>query len=233
MPPHIVNTFIVTTLFACLLLLGMFDNSLRLRFTRSAAKRVVLGIVLLLVVWLGSTALLAVYKYFLDGQSGHMALVVLVPALCIIGIFAHPTSRQHLRHLSLSRLTYIHVTRLPIEIVLYWLYLNDYMPQHMTYEGSNWDIIAGISAPIIAYLCFTKAILPQKIATLWHFLALGLLLNVIANAAQLPAAYAGVAAPNLAVLYAPFIWLPSFLVPLMLFCHLVALFQLLSRSKIS
>jgi len=233
MPPHIVNTFIVITLFACLLLLSMVDNTLRQRLTRAKTKKILLFIALVIVTWLGVVALLAVYKYFLNGSSMHMALVVFAPVLFIAAIFVHPSSRQYVSNLSLERLTYIHITRFPIEIVLYWLYLNDYMPQNMTYEGNNWDIIAGVSAPIIAFLCFTKGFLPQKIATIWHILALALLGNVIFNAAQLPAAYVGVAAPNLAVLYAPFIWLPSFLVPLMLFCHLAALFQLLSRSKVS
>jgi len=37
--------------------------------------------------------------------------------------------------------------------------------------------------------------------------------------------------PNIAILYFPFCWLPTFIVPIVLFSHLVAVRKLVLRTK--
>ncbi len=52
--------------------------------------------------------------------------------------------------------TFLHTVRLPIEIILFKLYLNKMIPQLMTFEGRNFDIVIGITAPIVGYLYLKK-----------------------------------------------------------------------------
>jgi len=52
----------------------------------------------------------------------------------------------------------------------------------MTFTGRNFDILAGITAPLIAYFGFTKAKLGSKIILLWNIICLGLLIAIIINA---------------------------------------------------
>jgi hypothetical protein len=67
----------------------------------------------------------------------------------------------------------------------------------------------------------------------WNLLCLGLLINIVTLAvlsAPFPFQQLAFDQPNIAVLFFPFIWLPAFVVPAVLFAHLVCLRQLF-RNK--
>jgi hypothetical protein len=93
----------------------------------------------------------------------------------------------------------------------------------MTFEGRNFDIISGITAPLIYYFGYHQKVLSNKLMLTWNILCIGLLLNIVINAVlSAPFAFQQFAfeQPNIAVLYFPFNWLPSLVVPLVLFAHL-------------
>ncbi|HEX4849485.1 MAG TPA: hypothetical protein VFV08_01700, partial [Puia sp.] len=131
--------------------------------------------------------------------------------------------------LSIEALTYLHTVRIPVELLLYWLFLSKQVPQLMTFEGRNFDIIAGITAPFIGYLCFTKEKMNKKIALIWNLVSIGLLLNIVINALlSIPSPFQKFAfdQPNIGLAYFPFIWLPAFIVPAVLFSHIVCIIKL-------
>ena len=72
--------------------------------------------------------------------------------------------------------------RIPVELVLFWLFLSKTIPELMTFEGRNFDIIAGITAPFIAYFGLTKTDLSRQIILIWNFICLGLLVNIVVTA---------------------------------------------------
>ena len=103
----------------------------------------------------------------------------------------------------------------------------------MTFEGRNFDIIAGITAPLIAYFGFTIEKLSRQIILVWNFICLGLLINIVATAllsAPSPLQKLAFDQPNIAILNFPFSWLPTFIVPVVLFGHLVSIRQLTRRQ---
>jgi heme/copper-type cytochrome/quinol oxidase subunit 4 len=90
---------------------------------------------------------------------------ILPTILIIIYLFVTQKGQQFIDSLPLKNITYLNVVRIPVEIVLLWLFLNKTVPQLMTFEGRNFDIIAGITAPFIAYFGFTKG----KLSRLYSF----------------------------------------------------------------
>ena len=58
--------------------------------------------------------------------------------------------------------TFLHSVRLPVEIVLFGLFTHKMIPELMTFEGRNYDILMGITAPIIGLL-FMKKIISKKV----------------------------------------------------------------------
>jgi hypothetical protein len=67
----------------------------------------------------------------------------------------------------------------------------------------------------------------------WNFICLGLLLNIVINAAlsiRSPVQQFAFDQPNIAVLHFPFVLLPSFIVMIVLFSHLVAIQRLLKKK---
>jgi hypothetical protein len=150
--------------------------------------------------------------------------------LCIILLLVIPKGRRFLDSLDAKWLTLLHVVRIPVEIVLFYLFLYKVIPQEMTFEGRNFDILSGITAPFIYYFGYVKQKLNRAVLLCWNFLCLGLLLNIVLNAIfALPYPFQKIAfdQPNIAVMYFPFIWLPCLIVPLVLLAHLVVIRKLI------
>jgi hypothetical protein len=183
------------------------------------------------IIWLSAQALISLSGFYYRSFDFPPRILFLVfPALLmILGLFITGKGRKYLDGLSLSQLSLVHVMRIPVELVLYLLFLKKAVPQLMTFAGMNFDILAGLTAPIIYYFGGVRKQLSRAFLLIWNILGLGLLLNIIAIAVfSLPYPFQRFAfdQPNMAVLYFPFAWLPGFVVPLVLVSHLAAIRQL-------
>jgi hypothetical protein len=108
------------------------------------------------------------------------------------------------------------------------------MPQLMTIEGRNFDILSGLTAPVVYYFAFVKNKLGAKTLLAWNFICLAILVFTVTNAilsAPTPFQQFAFDQPSVAVLYFPFTWLPAIVVPLVYFSHLVCIRRLLKRTK--
>jgi len=161
-------------------------------------------------------------------------LLVLPPFLLLLVSLITPRGKAFLDGLSLKRMTLLHVVRIPVEIVIFWLVLHKAMPGLMTFEGRNFDILSGLSAPIVWYFAFVKRRLGKPVLLVWNFLCLGLLINVAVNAVlSAPTRFQQFAfdQPNIALGYFPFLLLPACIVPIVLLSH-VASIRLLIKERV-
>lgn len=190
----------------------------------------------LIGLWLAGLGLLAFTNFFqrLDTTPPHFIVAIGPPLLVIIGLFSTSRSRRWLLRLPLPNLTYLHVVRVPVELTLFGLYLYHQVPELMTFEGRNYDIVAGLTAPVMAYLVFRKPQISSRWLLVWNILALGLVLNIVVHAvlsAPLPFQQFAFGQPNVGILKLPYIWLPGFIVPTVLFSHAVAILQLATSKR--
>lgn len=112
--------------------------------------------------------------------------------------------------------------------------IDNQVPELMTFEGGNYDILSGLTAPILAYVVFGKQHVSPRWLLVWNILALGLVINIVVHAvlsAPLPFQQLAFDQPNVGILKLPYIWLPGFIVPVVLFSHGVAIFQLLKSTQ--
>lgn len=197
--------------------------------------------VLYSLAWLLIQSIIAFSGLYLNFNSfpPRMMLFGLLPSLIfLISLFFLKNGKLFIEQIDLQILTYIHTVRLPIEIILFLLFRAELMSIYVTLEGTNFDIITGISAPVIALISFKKRKILKKTLLIWNFLGLLLLINVIVTAVlSAPSTIQMIAfnQPNIAILYFPFNFLPSYIAPLMLFSHLVAIKKLtfnVSESKL-
>jgi len=96
----------------------------------------------------------------------------------------------------------------------------------MTFEGRNFDILCGLTAPFVYYFGYVKPVLSKKILLAWNIICLLLLVNIAVIAVLSgPFSFQRLAfdQPDIALLYFPFVWLPGFIVPVVLFAHLSAI----------
>lgn len=169
-----------------------------------------------------------------DTMPPRFAMAVIPPLLLIAALFLTATGRRFIDAMDTSMLTLLHIVRIPVELVLFQLFVHSLIPEVMTFEGRNFDIVSGLTAPLIYYFGYVKKVLPRSVMITWNIVCLALLINIVSHAAlSLPGPFQQMSfdQPNRAVLYYPFIWLPSLVVPLVLLSHLVSLRQL-TRSRL-
>ncbi len=154
-------------------------------------------------------------------------LLNIVPTLlAILWLFLSKKGKAFADGFLPERMMWVHVVRIPVELILFGLFTVGLIPEIMTFAGRNFDIIAGLSAPVIWYLAYSRRVLSPGLLKVWHVLGLLLLINIIVTAilsVELPIQQFGFEQPNVAVLMAPFNLLPAVVVPLVVLGHLVGL----------
>jgi hypothetical protein len=188
-----------------------------------------------LIAWLGLQGFIALKDFYLvtDTLPPRFLLAVFPAILTIVVFFLVRNGRKWIDTLNPATLTLLHIVRVPVELVLFWLFLHRSVPQLMTFEGRNFDIISGITAPLVFYFGYIKKVLGKGVLLLWNFICLALLFNIVIHAAlSAPSPFQQMAfdQPNIAVLHFPFIWLPCCIVPLVLFSHLICIRHLLQQG---
>ncbi len=198
----------------------------------SGRNRIVLYI---LLFWIGLQSSLAVKGYFLDTTSlpPPQAVMIAPPVLLLIGLLLTSMGRSFLKRLNLKLLTLLHLVRVPVEIMLWMLFMQKLIPVDLTFEGVNFDIVMGLSAPVVVYFFFVKKKMSKTALVAWNILSIVLLLNVVVRgilSVPSPFQAIGFDQPNIAMLRFPFNFLPALIVPLVLYSSVAALLQLKSKS---
>jgi hypothetical protein len=179
-------------------------------------------------IWIAvqSGASLAGYFKVTDTMFPRLLLVVVPPALLMAWLFLARPGKALMDRMNVDLLTMLHVVRTPIELVLYWSFIDKMVPHEMTFGGGNLDILSGLSAPCIYYLGVMRAGMKWQLLVTWNFVCLGLLLNEIFRAVLSAPFFfqtIGIDQPNVLVLQFPFVLLPGIVVPVILCAHLVVI----------
>jgi hypothetical protein len=222
LPLYIPIVFVATTLLTLFFLYRSSWQSMRLM--------VIAG------VWLALQAGIGLSRFYTHTSvmPPRFLIAIGIPLLAILLVFLTSKGRAWMDSWDLRWLTWLHIVRIPVELVLFWLFLYKQVPQLMTFEGRNLDILSGITAPVIALLAFGTYKTRRGLLLTWNFLCLGLLINIVAHAilaAPFPFQRLAFDQPNVAVLYFPYVWLPAFIVPVVLLAHLVAIRRLLLKTE--
>jgi len=222
LPFYISATFLIT------LFLSFF-----LFYKATNASKVTL---LVIGVWVILQTILGLSGFYTASEEvpPRLPLLILPPIICMIILFNTKKGKTFIDTLNLEWLTILHVVRIPVELVLFWLFVHKTVPGLMTFEGRNFDILSGLTAPFIWYFGFVNPKLNKTVLLAWNFICLGLVLNIMFNAifsAPTKLQLFGFEQPNKAFGFFPFLLLPAFIVQIVLFSHLVAIRQLLPMKN--
>lgn len=147
-------------------------------------------------------------------------LLTIPPTIFVVVLFFTRRGKEFINNLNIKTLMILHFLRILIELVLFSLAAYSVIPKSLTFEGRNFDILVGLTAPAIYYFGFVKIKLNKPVILIWNLIGLALLLNVIFNTVY---AVLVLKQPNFALGYFPFFLLPSLIVPLVMFSHLASL----------
>ncbi|NUN15044.1 MAG: hypothetical protein HUU55_15550 [Myxococcales bacterium] len=226
---------LVVFLYTALLLLLRWALAQR-QYTAANIRRVMLWPRIGLAGWFLLTGFLAMRGIFSDFQSTppKIALVV-APALVgtlLLGL-GH-WFRETYDHCNPRVIVGLQSFRIVMEIILYLLFLNNSLPKLLTFEGRNFDMIVGLSAPIVTRLWMKPGYEKWGWVFVWNMAGLALVINVATHgilAAPTSFQVFDTSPPNTVIADFPYIWLPTFVVPMAIFLHIVSIRHCLSNLK--
>ncbi len=225
--------FIIITLLTTALIYFIIIQS-KVSATRNKAIFILYGVVGWLAIQLLLT-IFGVYSNYIITFPPLIFIFGILPILvAIIWLFVSKKGKEFIATLPLEYLTNLHFIRIFIEFILLFLFWQNAIPKAMTFEGNNYDIIIGISAPIISFLFFKQKFISRKVLLVWNCIGLIFLLHIaIVGILSTPSAIQQInfAQPNKAVLFFPFSWLITFIVPVMLTAHIISIVRLLKPKQ--
>jgi hypothetical protein len=155
--------------------------------------------------------------------------MVVTPLVIVLILVFSDGAKTVLGQTNLKVITQLQVFRVFVEILLWLLFIQNLLPVQMTFEGRNFDILAGITSLIAA-----RWILHSRGGMIaWNIFGLMLLINIVSIAIlsmPTPLRVFENEPANTLVTQFPFVFLPTFLVPLAYILHFLSLRKLLMKS---
>jgi hypothetical protein len=221
--------FLLTLLCLFLLLSGLFRSLFRAGMDSTVCRQWVLRAGLVLAGWLLLSAALA-YTGFLAEFSTvppRMLVIILPPLIVILLLTFSSGFKRVLSYTPPHWLFYLQGFRMVVELLLWRLFAVGLLPFQMTFEGWNFDVLVGLTGPMIGWLAARKR-LPRWAAIGWNVAGLLLLVNIVVIAllsAPTPFQVFKYEPANIVIAQFPIVWLPGFLVPLAYSLHFFSLRQ--------
>lgn len=155
--------------------------------------------------------------------------IIVIPLAASIGItFFSPSFKEVVQHVSNQTLAALQSFRIPVEVLLWMLFIQGLLPEQMTFEGRNFDIVAGITGLVVAVWIARNGI-SRRILVAWNLIGLALLTNIVTIAilsTPSPVRIFWEEPANTIVTVFPVSLLPGLLVPLAYTMHFFSLRKL-------
>lgn len=209
-----------------------------LNLTKSKKTKYLIFTTIIIFSWLIISALLAIDGTLRDFTSvpPKLLLIIIPPVLAIIYLSNSTRVNEILINIPSSWLIYIQSVRIILEIMLWLLFIKNFIPIQMTFSGINYDILIGLSAPLVGYYCLTINKFPKLVAILWNAAGVLLISNLFLIAflsAPTPLRKFLNEPANILPSVFPFVWLPAFIIPFIFFIHILSIKQLAYNYKIN
>ncbi|HTH55518.1 MAG TPA: hypothetical protein VL728_05690 [Cyclobacteriaceae bacterium] len=165
----------------------------------------------------------------------NMAPVLFIPLIVALIATFSSAGKEILARVDPQVIIRLQAFRFFVELVIWLLFVERLLPVQMTFEGRNFDVISGVTAPIVAWLVANQR-LNRTVIALWNIACLGLLVNIVTVAIlSMPTdiQYFFNEPHNTAVAQFPYAFLPAFLVPLAYMLHFFSLRQLALQTSSS
>lgn len=225
-----ITCLVLSIIVPLLLMQGLGKVLIAKGLGESESKAIVRKTSLGIFIWAALISGVSITGFFTDFTPPPRLFIVI--ATIFIGSFILTFSKgitELLRFVPPSWLLHIQFFRVPVEIMLWILFLEGIAPEQMTFEGRNWDILVGITGPIFGYFCFKKDGWGRKVAIIWNITGLLILGNILVIAVlSMPTPFRVFMnePANTMVATFPMILLPAILVTTAILMHFFSLRQL-------
>lgn len=165
-----------------------------------------------------------------------MVLYVVLPALLFtVVFFSAKRTRAIITVFPIALPVYFQTFRIFVELLIWGLYKEGIGPELVTFEGRNFDILAGITAPIVGYLAYNRKLLSHKVVLVWNIMGLLFLANIVSIFITLivkPQLWGYEQVPvNVKFATPPYIFIAAVYMPVAVFMHVMSIRKTLAALK--
>lgn len=188
-------------------------------------------LVLSLIIWhifilaLSLTDILKSYDF-----PPRFAIAFIVPSFIFTGVFLYRSrNKKWINSIPEQWIIYFQSFRIFVEILFVLALAEGIFNYHVTIEGYNFDMLFAFTAPVIAFLVYTKNVLSRRIVVVWNYIGLLVLASVIflfLTSIYTPEWYGSnvILLPLEAFAY-PYVLIAGFLMPTAVFLHILSIIQ--------
>lgn len=194
--------------------------------------------VVVVTVWILLLLLLSTSGFLSDFSSfpPRIMVVLIVPLLILIWFTVSRHSDRIIANVPADWVVKMQGFRILVELFIWWAYLDQDLPVQMTFEGRNFDILVGLTAPLVAMLWLKPGKAKPVLVLIWNILGLVILLNIVITAVlsmPTPMQYFFNEPVNTLVATFPWILLPGILVALAIALHLISIKQMIKKMNVA
>jgi len=190
-----------------------------------------------LALWLGYVGVLAHFGVFRDfSLPPRIPLLTVLPALgFVFWFFKTGRHRALLHRVPRWQPVVFQAFRIWVEFLILGAALRGLGSQEPTMEGYNFDIITGITAPVVALLVYRWQVLSERWVFWWNVMGLLWIVNVVFIFISLigfPQVW-GYAQTTISPDFGqmPYLLIPAFFMPSAVFMHVFSLMQLRAKPS--
>ncbi len=206
-------------------------------YTSAEKRRFMIGYAFFFMAWAAYLSLLSLTGVLNTvSMPPRLPLLVILPAFAIIAYFFTANRfRRIISAFSIKFPVYYQSFRILVELLILGAYLKGLGPLHVTFEGYNFDILAGISAPIIGIIAFRNGKVATGLLRVWNICCLLLLANIvfIFNTLVLrPDMWGFASTPVSTILFQlPYLFIAGVYMPTAVFMHVFSFVKLRQYKK--
>jgi hypothetical protein len=217
-----------------LILLGL-RKALKMTGWEKARQRSFFVRTLFIIIgWMVLLAVLSMRGFFRNFDlPPRVVFSMLLPVIAILIFSFTRKGKQLIRVVPAHWLIIFQSFRIFVELLLWLAFMKGLLPEQMTFEGMNYDVLAGIFGLVAGWLVLQYKGMYKKIVIVYNVIGLGLLLNILVIAILSfpgPGRYFMNEPANRIVAEFPFIYLPGILVVIAAGLHILSLRRLFIRQ---
>ena len=192
---------------------------------------------LVLTCWLVYITVLSLKGVFTSSAfPPKVPLLLVFPPFLFTGFFfASGKFKSIINNTPIKWTVYFQTFRIIVELLLLGMAMNNMIPKEASLEGYNFDVLIGLTAPMVAWLAFSKKAIGKSTLIIWNicgFVTLSIVVFVFMSHAYFPHFWH----KQYSILETgfglfPFTYLAGFLMPAAVFTHVFCLVKLKDNTN--
>ncbi len=220
---------LLTAVIAIILVLGVRATARRAFADQAQQNKVVLRAVAVLAIWLVFITVMSVTGFYNStAMPPRVPLFLVFPAFAFTGFFfLSGRNRQLITAVPAHWPVYFQSFRIAVELLLLGLAVKGMIPKEASFEGYNFDVVIGITAPLVGWLAYTRKAISNMVLRLWNiagFCTLAIVVFIFISHAYYPQVWhkqESIISQGFGLF--PYTYLAGFLMPAAVFMHVLSL----------